>query len=297
MPRIWGRYGWESFIIRLDILTPRCAAVGNPLRIFRYSPWYTYRASRWVHHHVENLSLFALIYLPVLIDYGAEGWESFIIRLDILSSGSSAVTVKLRIFHYSPWYTYNFLLQDGRGVENLSLFALIYLNLRSRRPYRRWESFIIRLDILNRHSRWRAAGLRIFHYSPWYTYPNPRKSAESVENLSLFALIYLYWLTLPDLSSWESLIIRLDILIHTPLALDTMLRIFHYSPWYTYRLLHHAIIKVENLSLFALIYLACRWARSWDRWESFIIRLDILSCPEPCNKEALRIFHYSPWYT
>ena len=169
MPRIWGRYGWESFIIRLDILTPRCAAVGNPLRIFRYSPWYTYRASRWVHHHVENLSLFALIYLPVLIDYGAEGWESFIIRLDILSSGSSAVTVKLRIFHYSPWYTYNFLLQDGRGVENLSLFALIYLTATHDGAPPGWESFIIRLDILIQILESLLSLLRIFHYSPWYT--------------------------------------------------------------------------------------------------------------------------------
>ena len=234
MPRIWGRYGWESFIIRLDILTPRCAAVGNPLRIFRYSPWYTYRASRWVHHHVENLSLFALIYLPVLIDYGAEGWESFIIRLDILTGRVGEYITMLRIFHYSPWYTYNFLLQDGRGVENLSLFALIYLNLRSRRPFRRWESFIIRLDILNRHSRWRAAGLRIFHYSPWYTYPNPRKSAESVENLSLFALIYLSKSSKVCWVCWESFIIRLDILSCAHFSPREELRIFHYSPWYTY---------------------------------------------------------------
>ena len=185
--------------------------------------------------------------------------------------------VWLRIFHYSPWYTYAPVRSSGKSVENLSLFALIYLPGESVSTSPCWESFIIRLDILTSPHRLRGGGLRIFHYSPWYTYPNPRKSAESVENLSLFALIYLAAPIFRPVRSWESFIIRLDILILANLARLEQLRIFHYSPWYTYP---HAVsvgYDVENLSLFALIYLPTSPSRDHKSWESFIIRLDILS--------------------
>ena len=162
---------------------------------------------------------------------------------------------------------------------------------------RSWESFIIRLDILRRWRLVRAGLLRIFHYSPWYTYAHPCPWASRVENLSLFALIYLnrrfpwWW------KSWESFIIRLDILTLGRFCNWTPLRIFHYSPWYTYCWLTRRAWCVENLSLFALIYLPNPEDRRRTRWESFIIRLDILTKPLAMRQNPLRIFHYSPWYT
>ena len=141
-------------------------------------------------HRVENLSLFALIYLRIVgtqhevcwesfifaLIYlyrpwcaRSRGWESFIIRLDILTRQRASSVSRLRIFHYSPWYTYLALRDHSVQVENLSLFALIYLGRRRHRPGGRWESFIIRLDILIEKYPVEFSGLRIFHYSPWYT--------------------------------------------------------------------------------------------------------------------------------
>ena len=140
---------------------------------------------------VENLSLFALIYLRSLNRFFFSRWESFIIRLDILNHLQQMRCGMLRIFHYSPWYTYRAIFWYQSCVENLSLFALIYLVAPSPLPNRRWESFIIRLDILISRSRSSVYWLRIFHYSPWYTYSLKTPGATAVENLSLFALIYL----------------------------------------------------------------------------------------------------------
>ena len=161
---------------------------------------------------VENLSLFALIYLRPAVQRYCKGWESFIIRLDILIGQLLRERGAFRIFHYSPWYTYSLWSTVATPVENLSLFALIYLKWPSTAPCRRWESFIIRLDILTPCDRSRRLTLRIFHYSPWYTYRSTVRVEEVVENLSLFALIYLrMWQTHRTLR-WESFIIHLDIL-------------------------------------------------------------------------------------
>ena len=161
-------------------------------------------------------------------------------------------------------------------VENLSLFALIYLSLCQSSYSLSWESFIIRLDILNERSRGVREWLRIFHYSPWYTYPPPRIALMPVENLSLFTLIYLK--------------LRYDLQ-------QLELRIFHYSPWYTYRQRGFRFPRVENLSLFTLIYLTQPNHSLTQSWESFIIHLDILNTYPAPRQHPLRIFHYSPWYT
>ena len=203
---------WESFIIRLDILIPAHLHLRGELRIFHYSPWYTYwwwLATTWL---VENLSLFALIYLMSWCGCFFGSWESFIIRLDILSAPVLEWRAWLRIFHYSPWYTYQLKMSP------------IILS---------WESFIIRLDILMRVLFLFIDELRIFHYSPWYTYFRESREDAGVENLSLFALIYLPWPYPPLPWSWESFIIRLDILTWGGGVKNILLRIFHYSPWYT----------------------------------------------------------------
>ena len=139
------------------------------LRIFHYSPWYTYLLGRLNRQQVENLSLFALIYLIGARDQPGIRWESFIIRLDILNRWWRRLPRWLRIFHYSPWYTYEPADSAPNHVENLSLFALIYLFDGNDMPEPRWESFIIRLDILSLNPRRNPHRLRIFHYSPWYT--------------------------------------------------------------------------------------------------------------------------------
>ena len=161
---------------------------------------------------VENLSLFALIYLTPYDSRIVEGWESFIIRLDIL--------IRKRTNRENP-------------VENLSLFALIYLTDRETSYTTSWESFIIRLDILTIPWILRLSRLRIFHYSPWYTYSPCTPASVTVENLSLFALIYLKVSSGTADQCWESFIIRLDILRAAKREVRGMLRIFHYSPWYT----------------------------------------------------------------
>ena len=183
--------------------------------------------------HVENLSLFALIYLAPVAWRRSLRWESFIIRLDILRLIARTYGSPLRIFHYSPWYTYYVARKRYKLVENLSLFALIYLELSFICPPSCWESFIIRLDILSHRRRSYRRLLRIFHYSPWYTYTKTAQQPKHVENLSLFALIYLYSRTNPKQQSWESFIIRLDILTLYAGTVCGVLRIFHYSPWYT----------------------------------------------------------------
>ena len=182
--------GWESFIIRLDILTRALVDTTIRLRIFHYSPWYTYARLESLVYQVENLSLFTLIYLGIGIPRLPNRWESFIIHLDILIDAVRAVRLGLRIFHYSPWYTY---VQVG----------LVCVRL------------------------------RIFHYSPWYTYGWETLHALCVENLSLFTLIYLVRITLSTPNCWESFIIHLDILRSTCRSVRKPLRIFHYSPWYT----------------------------------------------------------------
>ena len=139
------------------------------LRIFHYSPWYTYHHQSVLRYFVENLSLFALIYLRRAAIPAPPGWESFIIRLDILKKDWVKSSRELRIFHYSPWYTYQSGWYVKGSVENLSLFALIYLAPTSFSRSAGWESFIIRLDILTFLQMQREAELRIFHYSPWYT--------------------------------------------------------------------------------------------------------------------------------
>ena len=189
---------------------------------------------------------------------------------------SSVTTSWLRIFHYSPWYTYNRLNTVPNRVENLSLFTLIYLAYSHWCYCWSWESFIIHLDILNKLPALLETLLRIFHYSPWYTYPHRIHKPRRVENLSLFTLIYLESRFRCRHHRWESFIIHLDILTRDVLMAIAPLRIFHYSPWYTYAEARTAEEQVENLSLFTLIYL-----RPWDsrrklRWESFIIHLDIL---------------------
>ena len=226
------------------------------LRIFHYSPWYTYGVFIVRVRLVENLSLFALIYLFFLSQSEIKRWESFIIRLDILTKAKPAPSTGLRIFHYSPWYTYRCETSGMDEVENLSLFALIYLAPVWRWQIRCWESFIIRLDILNTSQAVTSNMLRIFHYSPWYTY--------YLGGVSRFL-------------GWESFIIRLDILIHHAHLTAGKLRIFHYSPWYTYNDLFVVENLVENLSLFALIYLSPTRGMEGVCWESFIIRLDILN--------------------
>ena len=203
------------------------------LRIFHYSPWYTYRGASRVFVCVENLSLFALIYLSSSSTWRAGSWESFIIRLDILSRWAVSFQRELRIFHYSPWYTYPPPAAGEFCVENLSLFALIYLTDALIRHGARWESFIIRLDILTGPGDAPKVALRIFHYSPWYTYLCVDACGQKVENLSLFALIYLGCWKHAASWSWESFIIRLDILNIQMTDAQAMLRIFHYSPWYT----------------------------------------------------------------
>ena len=161
------------------------------LRIFHYSPWYTYKVLYCHATAVENLSLFALIYLVRGRVRRVFRWESFIIRLDILIYAIQCLLGLLRIFHYSPWYTYCQLVNCCLPVENLSLFALIYLTYPDCVTFGCWESFIIRLDILTYQVLTGFQKLRIFHYSPWYTYPRTHQGARRVENLSLFALIYL----------------------------------------------------------------------------------------------------------
>ena len=246
---------------------------------------------------VENLSLFALIYLVPAHHPQQGSWESFIIRLDILTTWGHARAVWLRIFHYSPWYTYFLTRCNTCRVENLSLFALIYLYLIGDTRRDGWESFIIRLDILSILELTLITMLRIFHYSPWYTYHPEGKLAIDVENLSLFALIYLSASESATNSGWESFIIRLDILISAVRCAARLLRIFHYSPWYTYFWESAVRGVVENLSLFALIYLWPDYSVHHKGWESFIIRLDILTHRPLGVMKPLRIFHYSPWYT
>ena len=226
---------------------------------------------------VENLSLFALIYLSSTAHPSYGCWESFIIRLDILNVTDTSHTLRLRIFHYSPWYTYITTAPAAAMVENLSLFALIYLGTPRLSRSTCWESFIIRLDILTVSLSAAPVVLRIFHYSPWYTYLAADPNVQPVENLSLFALIYLPPSHTRLGGRWESFIIRLDILNKRFTLIHAVLRIFHYSPWYTYRPRTHLESLVENLSLFALIYLRSRRKHRQTRWESFIIRLDILS--------------------
>ena len=182
---------------------------------------------------VENLSLFTLIYLCHGLGCSNTGWESFIIHLDILNRPWREAKESLRIFHYSPWYTYRLGVVDLRGVENLSLFTLIYLALACTPFSYRWESFIIHLDILNAPGGLPLHPLRIFHYSPWYTYCALTSHCCAVENLSLFTLIYLGAQPHQLQSGWESFIIHLDILRRSHLMHWVRLRIFHYSPWYT----------------------------------------------------------------
>ena len=246
---------------------------------------------------VENLSLFALIYLQVVELFQVIGWESFIIRLDILSATPHNLWGWLRIFHYSPWYTYSSSSNDSSNVENLSLFALIYLDSVIIEESSSWESFIIRLDILIARRLRAVELLRIFHYSPWYTYALIGSVLVCVENLSLFALIYLIQPPAPAAAGWESFIIRLDILMGSIAYSLAVLRIFHYSPWYTYWPVWWNGPHVENLSLFALIYLDSHDKAGFRSWESFIIRLDILTAQSQKTRYPLRIFHYSPWYT
>ena len=153
-----------------------------------------------------------------------------------------------------------------QNVENLSLFALIYLARERGASPRCWESFITRLDILNWTRTYSTRGLRIFHYSPWYTYLSSSRFGSVVENLSLFTLIYLLAENLSLALGWESFIIRLDILTLASAGSTWKLRIFHYSPWYTYALTGIRLHLVENLSLFALIYLAQHrivWRARW----------------------------------
>ena len=267
---------WESFIIHLDILKIFSRDDVEGLRIFHYSPWYTYVPWALPHRPVENLSLFTLIYLGNRAGGNSHRWESFIIHLDILIPGVLVRVSLLRIFHYSPWYTYMGAPSNSQAVENLSLFTLIYLYSFTRGWQIRWESFIIHLDILNELHSDMVTTLRIFHYSPWYTYIGEVPGGASVENLSLFTLIYLASPVYPLRMRWESFIIHLDIL--SPLAHNVLtgLRIFHYSLWYTYRPQRHPWGNVENLSLFTLIYLSVTVLISGWSWESFIIHLDIL---------------------
>ena len=204
--------GWESFIIHLDILN-----TGWP------------PAQGWV----ENLSLFTLIYLVKVRFPFFPSWESFIIHLDILKPAPDELTIWLRIFHYSPWYTYSGSSAATRSVENLSLFTLIYLYGVSAPAFGCWESFIIHLDILSAMTGETKTMLRIFHYSPWYTYASSNVCVVSVENLSLFTLIYLTLHRYLSGTSWESFIIHLDILTNMVVMIASSLRIFHYSPWYT----------------------------------------------------------------
>ena len=161
------------------------------------------------------------------------GWESFIISLDILTMMTWCRWPPLRIFHYQPWYTYGPLRYRSDAVENLSLSALIYLNVGLLYSLKSWESFIISLDILTTTWQKGTTWLRIFHYQPWYTYCRKMRFFGLVENLSLSALIYLTAALMRQFSGWESFIISLDILRTVPLPRWGWLRIFHYQPWYT----------------------------------------------------------------
>ena len=163
------RRRWESFIIHLDILSGGLLAILTELRIFHYSPWYTYWSMQTLRTWVENLSLFTLIYLAAKPPTQTDSWESFISHLDILTSTVITPDPPLRIFHYSPWYTYGEAHEWEWQVENLSLFTLIYLWPAATRQTRCWESFIIHLDILTVARKDISSWLRIFHYSPWYT--------------------------------------------------------------------------------------------------------------------------------
>ena len=249
------------------------------LRIFHYSPWYTYDRPLRGRPDVENLSLFTLIYLRWPERTSHHGWESFIIHLDILNWKWPVHQQQLRIFHYSPWYTYLHTPNTYKQVENLSLFTLIYLPCWTWACPSSWESFIIHLDILRRPPHPPTPQLRIFHYSPWYTYKSRRRYIPKVENLSLFTLIYLSTTTQGPTDRWESFIIHLDILNLIAPHLTRGLRIFHYSPWYTYYRIPAATPRVENLSLFTLIYLKSPYISAAEGWESFIIHLDILNAP------------------
>ena len=160
---------WESFIISLDILIEAEQFIKVELRIFHYQPWYTYPHQNSLLATVENLSLSALIYLRMRWWSQPSCWESFIISLDILTDASAAGLVKLRIFHYQPWYTYTTRGDGNQPVENLSLSALIYLSRMSGLLRVGWESFIISLDILTGGGFAGIEWLRIFHYQPWYT--------------------------------------------------------------------------------------------------------------------------------
>ena len=268
---------WESFIIHLDILSNLIHQAAHKLRIFHYSPWYTYWSAILHGYWVENLSLFTLIYLARPGERWPRGWESFIIHLDILKQWSQKHVSWLRIFHYSPWYTYHLTISGLDTVENLSLFTLIYLTIFETSRNTSWESFIIHLDILNPRLDERAGVLRIFHYSPWYTYGWCSAVRRYVENLSLFTLIYLRLARACLLVGWESFIIHLDILIGDFDPSTPSLRIFHYSPWYTYHPAVRYRVGVENLSLFTLIYLRLEFSHGAVGWESFIIHLDILT--------------------
>ena len=141
---------------------------------------------------VENLSLLSLIYLCTAGKGSSTCWESFIIHLDILKNVCVDIWGPLRIFHYSPWYTYRTQKLDKWIVENLSLFTLIYLEFLNLSCTISWESFIIHLDILSPKMQVAVTLLRIFHYSPWYTYEPHPAGEQFVENLSLFTLIYLH---------------------------------------------------------------------------------------------------------
>ena len=290
-------YSWESFIISLDILNRHRGKPHHWLRIFHYQPWYTYRRARWDVRYVENLSLSALIYLVWRHVQPLEGWESFIISLDILIARMDEARIMLRIFHYQPWYTYVLRGLAALVVENLSLSALIYLRSSRSSGISSWESFIISLDILSLAGKVFGVSLRIFHYQPWYTYICPSPQPLTVENLSLSALIYLHQTCRSNDASWESFIISLDILNGARGFTPVELRIFHYQPWYTYWMAPPWWRRVENLSLSALIYLPGVIIFPTAGWESFIISLDILNPRQWWKALRLRIFHYQPWYT
>ena len=245
---------WESFITLLDILKTAILETDFKLRIFHYSPWYTYYRTAYDGFTVENLSLLSLIYLTPSTPGRPPGWESFITLLDILTLTHGRRHDQLRIFHYSPWYTYTKSSNPSPSVENLSLLSLIYLGGGAYAKQFGWESFITLLDILSSQTQSANISLRIFQYQPWYTYQNhlrvavvienlslftlihlssPSHHAQGVEDLSLFTLIYLIPYCLYNYYGWESFITLLDILMHRRQGFINLLRIFHYSPWYT----------------------------------------------------------------
>ena len=179
----------------------------------------------------KNLSIVVYYFYDRPTDWPS--WESFIIHLGTLSFNTQRAAAELRIFHYSPWYTYLKAVSHLCWVENLSLFTLVHL-FRPRLASRLgWESFIIHLGTLSCARPVVPRSLRIFHYSPWYTYLKSPGGRAGVENLSLFALIYLPVIAFGYPSGWESFIIRLDILKFAGSSFSSLLRIFHYSPWYT----------------------------------------------------------------